>query len=95
MPAIGRHVLVKGEVQGVAFRWTARQKARELRVSGWIRNLPNGDVEVQVEGTPGQVRSFIQWLEKGPALAKVESIEESECKPTSRGGGFEIRATGA
>ena len=67
---------LRGRVQGVGFRWTAVQRARELRVDGWVRNLPDGSVEVEAEGEAEQVARFRGWLQRGPSGAVVQEVEE-------------------
>ena len=92
MSSISRHVIVKGRVQGVAFRWATREKARELGLCGWVRNLADGRVELLVEGTDESVGSFLAWLAKGPPLARVAGLEQSESTPAGHLD-FEILAT--
>jgi len=69
------HIKLSGRVQGVAFRYYARDIAHKLRVGGWIRNLENGDVESVIEGKKVSVQQMIAWCKKGPSLAVVENIE--------------------
>jgi len=78
MPTICRHVLVSGRVQGVGFRWYAREKGQELGLAGWVRNLPDGRVEAWLEGEAAAVRAMLAWLEKGPPSARVKSVEVIE-----------------
>ena len=75
---IYRQIFVSGKVQGVFFRETTRQIAAELRLSGGVRNLRDGRVEVQVAGDERSVQSLIKWLKTGPKLAKVSTIEVIE-----------------
>ncbi|HEX2729866.1 MAG TPA: acylphosphatase [Rubrobacteraceae bacterium] len=85
------HVYVSGSVQGVFFRESARKKAKEFGLTGWIENLPDGRVEAVFEGSPQDVRSMTQWCEQGPPHATVEDIEVR--LEDARGGlrGFEVR----
>ena len=69
------YILLSGRVQGVAFRYYARNIANELEVRGWIKNLPNGKVELMVEGSKNSVKLMIEWCKKGPRMAEVEDIE--------------------
>lgn len=69
------HVYVSGSVQGVFFRESARKKAREFGLAGWIENLPDGRVEAVFEGSPEDVRRMTQWCEQGPPHATVEDVE--------------------
>ncbi len=85
------HVYVSGQVQGVFFRDSARERAEQLGLAGWVRNLPDGRVEALFEGPSERVREMIRWCEEGPSHAEVEEVEtEFEA---SRGGlgGFEVR----
>lgn len=74
--------MISGRVQGVGFRWSARIQALRFHVYGWVRNLPDGDVETHAEGSPGAVEEFLAWLEKGPPYARVESVRTRpvECR---------------
>ncbi len=78
MSGFCRHVLVSGRVQGVGFRWYAREKGQELGLAGWVKNLPDGRVEGWLEGEEGAVRAMLAWLEKGPPAARVKSVEVIE-----------------
>ena len=69
------HVFVSGKVQGVFFRKTAKNKAQKLKLKGWIKNLPDSRVETVIEGPLELVKEMIQWLKKGPLLAKVEKTD--------------------
>ena len=67
--------LVSGRVQGVCFRDATKKKAIELGVNGWVKNTPQGSVNVVAEGTEEQLSLFIDWLYIGPNYAKVEDVE--------------------
>lgn len=89
-----RRVLVAGRVQGVAFRWAARERARRLGVAGWIRNLRDGRVEAWIEAeesSPG-LEGMLAWLAEGPPLARVDSCEVTEV-PAQGERGFEVLVT--
>jgi acylphosphatase len=69
------HAVVKGRVQGVGYRnWTYSQ-AKLLKLTGWVRNLPDGNVELVAEGPEGSLQSLLTFLKTGPALAKVTAVE--------------------
>lgn len=72
------HLVVKGLVQGVSYRATASDQARTRGLSGWVRNLPNGDVEALAEGDPLAVEAFIAWCRRGPDEARVTSVVVDE-----------------
>lgn len=67
-----------GRVQGVWFRESTREKATELAVGGWVRNLPDGRVEAMLEGPSEAVRAVVEFVHDGPPLANVESVEVEE-----------------
>jgi acylphosphatase len=68
-------VLAGGRVQGVAYRFYAEKYAGLLGITGWIRNLPDGRVEVLAEGAAGSVETFLDRLREGPSLARVETFD--------------------
>ena len=68
------HVRVTGVVQGVGFRWFVRERARRLGLAGWVRNLPDGSVEVAAAGEAGQLDLLRGELMKGPSGARVEAL---------------------
>jgi acylphosphatase len=73
-----RYYRVKGRVQGVFFRASTREQALARNLTGWVRNLPDGDVEAMVCGQPADLRAFEAWLRKGPELARVDSVQVEE-----------------
>jgi acylphosphatase len=79
-------------VQGVAFRASARDQARELGVGGWIRNCATGEVEGEVEGDASAVDAFVAWCKKGPPGAWVQhcTVEDRTYYGDTRR--FEIRS---
>jgi acylphosphatase len=85
-----RRYLISGRVQGVAYRAAARARARELGISGWARNLPDGRVEVLACGPPALLAEFERWLAQGPALAAVVDVESAPSDLVA-GPGFAVR----
>jgi acylphosphatase len=75
--------IVSGRVQGVGFRWSAQERARRLGLSGWVRNLPGGDVETWAEGAPAALAAYRAWLDKGPVHAHVAAITAEPTEPQS------------
>ena len=71
-------IIVSGRVQGVGFRWATQKTARQLGVNGYVRNLPNGDVEIVVEGDDTAIDRMISWARKGPAWARVDNLKMDE-----------------
>jgi DNA ligase D-like protein (predicted 3'-phosphoesterase) len=72
---------VRGSVQGIGFRETARRQAEKLGVLGWVRNEDDGTVRVHAEGTQAAVESLLEFLREGPRGAAVASVEVEEVKP--------------
>jgi acylphosphatase len=87
---VRRHVTVHGDVQGVFFRETARRKATEAGVSGWIANRSDGTVEAIFEGPPEAVEELVEFCREGPTAATVERAEVSEQEPEGLSG-FNVR----
>lgn len=69
------HLRVKGDVQGVFFRANTKDKADELKVTGWVRNCRDGSVECVAEGEKEKLEELTEWCKKGPPGAKVNSVE--------------------
>lgn len=72
------HVRITGRVQGVAYRHSTRSEARALGLAGWVRNLPDGDVEAVFQGPADDVDRMLSWCRKGPPLARVREVRENE-----------------
>lgn len=84
------HAVVRGRVQGVGFRYFARQRAEVHGVAGFVRNLPDGSVEVQAEGKPDALSAFEAEVRRGPSFGRVEEAVVTSIK--ARGfQAFEIR----
>lgn len=71
------HAFISGRVQGVAFRYFAQDMASSLEVTGWVRNLHDGRVEVVAEGERDRLEQFLALLRRGPRLARVEEVAVS------------------
>lgn len=76
---ISRQILIHGHVQGVFFRQSAQKKALELGVSGLVRNLKDGSVEVIAEGSSEKIKLLIEWCHSGPTRARVDKVDIHEC----------------
>lgn len=81
---------VRGRVQGVGFRYFVEHSASALGLRGWVRNVDDGTVEVYALGTPAQLSDLSGLLRKGPRLADVRGVDETEAK-TENHSGFFIR----
>lgn len=73
-----KHLTLKilGDVQGVTFRWSSREKAREFGVVGYVKNEPDGSVTVIAEGDEAILKNFLDWCKTGPRWARVDKMEE-------------------
>jgi acylphosphatase len=65
---------VTGQVQGVGFRWNAAKEARTEGISGFVKNLPDGSVYIEAEGSENALKTFLEWCKKGPRFGLVESV---------------------
>ncbi|WP_049922136.1 acylphosphatase [Halopiger djelfimassiliensis] len=84
------HVFVSGTVQGVYYRATTRDTAREAGVDGWVKNLPDGRVEAVFEGPEEAVESMLEFCHEGSPAAEVEDVDVEYEEPQGETG-FEIR----
>ncbi len=78
---IRRRVIVQGHVQGVFFRETARRRAVSVGVAGWARNLPDGTVELCLEGQLDAVEDLVRFCEEGPRGARVDWVDVAAEEP--------------
>jgi len=85
------HVFISGRVQGVFFRYETKRIANRRRVSGWIRNLPDGRVEAVFEGEKSDVEEMIRFCHRGPPAAIVRDVKVFWEQPTGDLQGFQIR----
>ncbi len=91
MASVRKRLIVEGYVQGVFFRATTQDKARELRISGWARNRWDGSVEVVAEGEESRVAELVRWCHKGPPGASVTRVQVEEEPYQGEFDGFSIR----
>jgi acylphosphatase len=77
------HLLIKGTVQGVGYRASAKEQADRLGLTGWVRNTLEGDVEITTTGDPLPLQQFIQWCHRGPAHAHVIDLLTQPLPETS------------
>lgn len=90
MGLVGRRVRLSGLVQGVFYRVWTQGQARELEVSGWVRNCPDGSVEAHLSGEEDSVTRMIERMRRGPSNARVDDLKVEEEEPGERGR-FEVR----
>ncbi|MDH3471193.1 MAG: acylphosphatase [Acidimicrobiia bacterium] len=85
-----RRCVVTGRVQGVGFRWWAKQAADELGVAGWVQNGAGGEVELMVQGQDVAVEAYLKRLADGPPMAAVDDVAVSDAEVEAELDGFEI-----
>jgi acylphosphatase len=85
------HIRIRGIVQGVGFRYFTVRKARESGISGWVRNTPDGGVEIVAEGEKWQLEEFTKNVKIGPSLSSVTGMEVKEEEYQDEFEGFEVR----
>ncbi len=88
---VGRRLVLSGRVQRVGFRWFAMEAAQSEGVTGWVQNLPDGRVEIRVEGEADAVERFERAIRRGPSSARVDDVEAEVVPPTGRFPGFSAR----
>ncbi len=85
------HLIISGMVQGVLFRASAQNTARKLNVSGFVKNLSDGSVELIAQGEEAMLNRLIEWSRKGPLGARVENVEITWQTAEPQFKGFNIR----
>ncbi len=88
---VARVLRIAGRVQRVGFRWFAIEAASREGVAGWVQNLPDGRVEILVEGEAEAVERFERAVRRGPGSARVDEVETEIVPPTGRYHGFSSR----
>lgn len=83
-------VSVSGKVQGVGYRANVRARAERAGLAGWVRNLPDGRVEAEIEGAQDAVEDLLTWMEEGPRAARVTGVDREEVAPLGEPA-FEVR----
>lgn len=87
------HLLIRGRVQGVYFRQTARLKGLDLGLRGWVRNRKDGSVEMVAEGVSPALDDLVAWCHQGPKAARVDRVERVDGDPAGLSEGFHVRPT--
>ncbi|MDZ7708958.1 MAG: acylphosphatase [Roseovarius sp.] len=86
---VATEVRISGKVQGVSYRAFVQRAARRRRVTGWVRNMPDGSVSAHLEGSEDAVRGLVNDLRIGPPMARVTDVDRSPATPEGAQG-FEI-----
>lgn len=89
--AVTKHLVITGRVQGVGFRFYMQRKARELGLTGWVRNCRDGSVEAVIQGSAGAVEALMAWARRGPPSAVVAELRVTDASGDY--GAFETRPT--
>ena len=90
MSKVARQFLITGQVQGVGYRFFAQRAAARHQVQGYVRNCPDGSVEVIAEGTPRDVEEFKKDLVTGPQWSRVDQVEEINLEPSGLYANFRV-----
>jgi acylphosphatase len=69
------HLIVRGRVTGVFFRAATQREARRLGISGWVKNRPDGNIEILAEAEEDAIREMLSWAQHGPSAARVDDVE--------------------
>ena len=85
------HITVRGVVQGVGFRMYTQREAKRLGLHGYVRNLPDGSVEIVAEGSADAVARLIAWAKHGPPSAVVDDVDVEERELTGEFSDFGVR----
>jgi acylphosphatase len=88
---ISLQVFYEGRVQGVGFRWTVRHIAKGFEVTGWVRNLIDSRVEMQLTGEEDEIRAFLDAIAKSELRAHIRKTTELKLESPVEANGFEIR----
>jgi acylphosphatase len=88
---VARHYVIRGRVQGVGFRFFTQAAALREGIYGWVRNQPDGSVEIQAEGETEALERFEHRIRHGPPGARVEHVDAGDGDPSHHNTGFNIR----
>jgi len=76
-------ITLTGRVQGVGFRYFTREKARNIGITGWVKNEPDGSVRVEAQGEPAAIERFVDTIRKGPFPGTVEHVDSEALSPVN------------
>ncbi len=94
MDRIAVRLVIRGRVQGVGYRWWAREEARRLGLDGWVRNRADGSLELVAAGPAAVVAELVELCRRGPVSARVAAIDQDSTAPDEVTPGFDERPTG-
>ncbi len=84
------HAKVTGRVQGVFYRASTRDVAKSLGLTGWVKNMPDGSVELEAQGPEDKIEKLIVWLNQGPPYSRVENVSVTELPAKEEEGDFVV-----
>lgn len=84
-------IKITGRVQGVGFRQFVKQKAEDFDIKGWVKNMPDGSVLVNAEGDEKDLEPFIDYLERGPSMGRVDNLSKEKFDSKNGFSDFQIR----
>jgi len=93
MSRVRAHLVVSGRVQGVNFRYSTLLQAESLGITGWVRNTPDGRVELLAEGDEVEVKQLVEWCRQGPRSARVDRVEVAIEAATGEFDDFQINGS--
>jgi len=85
------YLKISGSVQGVSFRYYTKEAADTLALSGWVKNLADGTLEILAQGSRENLEKFLEWCQGGPTSAQIEKLDKEWQKPEKKFDSFEIR----
>ena len=88
---LAKQIFYQGHVQGVGFRYSVKQIAKGFAVTGWIRNLPDGRVELQASGEATELNAFLETIAQSELAAHIKETQETQLAAAPVARGFEIR----
>jgi acylphosphatase len=88
---VARRYVISGRVQGVGFRFFTEAAAAREGLHGWVKNLPDGRVEISAEGEAEAIERFERHVRHGPPGARVSAVQADDAAPTHRETGFSVR----
>lgn len=88
---IRMHIIASGSVQGVGFRWFVQRTGSIMELNGWVKNLTNGNVEIEVEGENETVQEFVQKIRGGHPFAKVKELKINSIPINGKDTDFNIK----
>lgn len=91
MPMKRMYVVVEGIVQGVSYRYNTEKKAHEYQLTGWVKNISNGNVEILCEGREENIGRLVEWCKVGPRGASVKKVHTEWGEYTGEFSSFDIR----